>query len=61
MKKHEKRRFCHLICKNAAEAKRNFSLFANFRRNHLSFQFVNIVVLICQFIYGVQKLCRQLV
>lgn len=44
-----KRHFCHLMCKNAAEAERNFFLFAIYRKNFLSFQFLNIVFLIYQF------------
>ena len=38
---YKKRRFCHLICKNAAEAKRKFTLFANYRINSLSFKIAN--------------------
>ena len=49
MRKSEKRRFCYLLCKNAAEAKRKFRLFANNRENSLSFQFVNIALLIYRF------------
>ena len=45
IKKTEKRRFCRLLCKNAAEAKKKFTLFANYRINSLSFQFFDIVVL----------------
>lgn len=45
MKNPKKRHFCHLMCKNAAEAERNFFLFAIYRKNLLSFQFVKTVIL----------------
>ena len=38
IRKSEKRRFCRLVCKNTAEAKKKFTLFANYRKNSLSFQ-----------------------
>ena len=43
---HKKRRFRHLICKNAAEAKKKFTLFADYRKNTLSLQFVNVAILL---------------
>ena len=38
-----------MVCKNAAEAKRKFTLFANYRKNSLSLHFVKIVILIYRF------------